>query len=100
MSAINNESKETVTTPESQGVPSVTAARRRRRILVNILRVLLLIVIIGGWELATRARIIDPFTWGRPSGIWQQLVTWATQGPAKSTRCQQLACTFKGPITR
>ena len=28
MSAINNESKETVTTPESQGVPSATAARR------------------------------------------------------------------------
>src|SRR6266702_1971295 len=46
MSAINNESKETVTTPESQGVPSATAARRRRRIVVNMLRVLLPVVLV------------------------------------------------------
>jgi NitT/TauT family transport system permease protein len=98
MSAINNESKETVTTPESQGVPSATAARRRRSIVVNILRVLLLIVIIGGWELATRVGIIDPFTWGRPSGIWQQLVTWVTQGTAQGPLWQQIAVTLEEAI--
>src|SRR6266699_1655258 len=59
MSAINNESKETVTTPESQGVPSATAARRRRRIVVNMLRVLLLVVIIGGWDLGADRDVGD-----------------------------------------
>src|SRR5216683_4014469 len=98
MSAINNESKETVTTPESQGVPSATAARRRRRIVVNILRVLLLVVIIGGWELATRVGIIDPFFWGRPSGIWQQLVTWVTQGTAQGPLWEQIAVTLEEAI--
>src|SRR5258708_6491469 len=98
MSAINTESKETVPTSESQGVPSVTAARRRRRIVVNILRVLLLVVIIGGWELATRVGIIDPFTWGRPSGIWQQLVTWVTQGTAQGPLWEQVAVTLEEAI--
>jgi NitT/TauT family transport system permease protein len=98
MNAISNESKEAVTTPESQGVPSFAAARRRRRIMVNMLRVLLLVVIIGGWELATRVGIIDPFFWGRPSGIWQQIVTWVTQGTAQGPLWQQVVVTLEEAI--
>src|SRR5579859_5775565 len=95
MSAINNESKETITTPERQGMLSATAARRRQSIMVNMLRVLLLVVIIGGWELATRVGIIDPFFWGRPSGIWQQIVTWVTQGTAQGPLWEQIAVTLE-----
>src|SRR5437899_78074 len=91
MSAISNESKETITTPESTGVPAATAARRRRRIVVNTLRILLLVVIIGGWELATRVGIVDKFFWGQPSGIWTQLVTWVTQGTAQGPLWEQIA---------
>src|SRR5216683_2433012 len=98
MSAINNESKETVTTPESQGVPSATAARRRRRIVVNTLRVLLLVVIIGGWELTTRVGIVDPFFWGQPSGIWAQIVTWVTQGTAQGPLWEQIAVTLEEAV--
>jgi NitT/TauT family transport system permease protein len=98
MSAISNESKETITTPESQGVPSAIAARRRRRIVVNTLRVLLLVVIIGGWELATRVGIVDSFFWGRPSGIWEQLVTWVTQGTAQGPLWEQIAVTIEEAI--
>src|SRR6266567_1711703 len=105
MSAINKESKETATTPESQGVPSATAARRRRRIVVNILRVLVLVVFFGGWELGARwtlpgasAPVIDPFFWGQPSGIWQQLVTWVTQGTAQGPLWEQIAVTLEEAI--
>src|SRR6266705_1639580 len=98
MSAINYESKEPVTTPESQGVPSATAARRRRRIVVNILRVLLLVVIIGGWELTTRVGIVDPFFWGQPSGIWAQIVTWVTQGTAQGPLWEQIAVTLEETV--
>src|SRR2546421_8646278 len=98
MSAISNESKETITTPESTGVPSATAARRRRRIVVNTLRILLLVVIIGGWELTTRVGIVDPFFWGRPSGIWAQLVTWVTQGTAQGPLWEQIAVTLEETV--
>src|SRR6266581_6219202 len=98
MSAINNESKETVTTPESQGVPSATAARRRRRIVVNMLRVLLLVVFIGGWQFTTSVGIVDPFFWGQPSGIWNQIVTWVTQGTAQGPLWEQIAVTLEETI--
>src|SRR5436309_7899751 len=98
MSAISNESKTPMTTPESPAGPSPAVARRRRRIVVNTLRVGLLVVIIGGWELATRVGIIDKFFWGQPSGIWAQLVTWATQGTAQGPLWQQIAVTLEETV--
>ena len=105
MSAISNESKETSTTPENQGVASARASRRRRRILVNSLRVLFLVVVIGSWELFTRWKlpgaktaVIDPFFWGQPSGIWQQIVTWVTQGTAQGPLWEQIAVTLEEAI--
>src|SRR5260221_5856652 len=93
MSAISNASKETLTAPESEGVPAAAGARRRR-LLVNSLRVLLLVVIIGGWQLATSVGIVDKFFWGEPCGIWAQLVTWVTQGTAQGQLWQQIANTL------
>jgi len=87
-----------MTTPESPAGPSPAVARRRRRIVVNTLRVGLLVVIIGGWELATRVGLIDKFFWGQPSGIWAQLVTWATQGTAQGPLWQQIAVTLEETV--
>src|SRR5712692_2249605 len=98
MSAISNASNAPLSTPESPAGPSPAVARRRRRIVVNTLRVGLLVVIIGGWELATRVGIIDKFFWGQPSGIWAQLVTWATQGTAQGPLWQQIAVTLEETV--
>jgi sulfonate transport system permease protein len=98
MSAISNESKGTITVPESSGGLSPAAARRRRRIVVNSLRIGLLIFIIGGWELATRVGIIDKFFWGQPSGIWAQLITWVTQGTAQGPLLEQIAVTLEETV--
>ncbi len=98
MNVISNESKETISAPESQGVRSATSARRRRRIVVNTLRVLLLVVIIGGWELTTRVGLIDSFFWGQPSGIGAQLVTWVTQGTAQGPLWQQIFVTLEETV--
>ncbi len=98
MSELSNESHETFTAPESTGAPAARVARRRRRIVVNSLRVLLLVVIIGGWELFTRIGIIDKFFWGQPSGIWQQFVTWVTQGTAQGPLWEQIAVTLEETI--
>ena len=98
MSVTNYELNETVTPSESQGVQAATAARRRRSIIVNTLRILLLVLIIGGWELAARVGIIDHFFWGQPSGIWDQLVTWVTQGTAQGSLWEQIAVTMEEAI--
>jgi NitT/TauT family transport system permease protein len=98
MNVVSNQANELVTAPESKAVSSATAARRRRRMVVNTLRILLLVVIIGGWELTTRVGIVDPFFWGRPSGIWAQLVTWVTQGTAQGPLGEQIAVTLEETV--
>ncbi len=75
---------------------------------MNVLRVAFILVIIGGWELGTRwvidahtkppTTLIDPFFWGQPSGIWQQLVTWVTQGTAQGPLWEQIAVTLEETI--
>jgi NitT/TauT family transport system permease protein len=98
MNLISNQTNELVTAPESKAVPSATAARRRRRIVVNSLRVLLLVFIVGGWQFLTSVGIVDPFFWGRPSGIWAQIVTWVTQGTAQGPLWEQIAVTLEETV--
>src|SRR5579884_1251768 len=87
------------------------AAELRRRLLVNALRVAILVVIIGGWELGARLYIatkaahgeqgafgIDPFFWGQPSGIWDQLTTWVRDGTAQGPLLEQIAVTLEEAV--
>jgi NitT/TauT family transport system permease protein len=94
MNVLSSESREILSAPDTTGVPAAKAALRRRRILVNSLRVLILVVFLGGWQFLTSVGIIDPFFWGQPSGIWNQLVTWVTQGTAQGPLWQQIAITL------
>jgi NitT/TauT family transport system permease protein len=94
MNVLSSESREILSAPDTTGVPAAKAALRRRRILVNCIRVLILVVFLGGWQLLTSVGIIDPFFWGQPSGIWNQLVTWVTQGTAQGPLWEQIAVTL------
>jgi NitT/TauT family transport system permease protein len=105
MNVLNNEVNEQTTAPESKEVKSYKRANRRRRLQVNALRVLLFVVIVGGWELGARwfpsgskTPLIDPFFWGQPSGVWNQLVTWVTQGTAQGSLWEQIAVTLEEAI--
>ena len=100
MNEVNNrpDLSAAVSTDVDQGVESHTARLRRRRIIVNILRILILIIFIGGWELAARVGIIDPFFWGMPSGIWAQIVTWVVNGTAQGPLWQQIAVTLEEAV--
>jgi NitT/TauT family transport system permease protein len=98
MNVTSNGVNEPIATPVGEEVVFDTSDIRRRRILINTLRVLFLVVIIGGWELASRVGIIDPFFWGRPSGIWAQIVTWVTQGTAQGPLWEQILVTLEETV--
>lgn len=98
MNVTSNAPDQSITTSESKETQEVRSKLRRRRILVNCLRVSLLVVIIGGWELCTRIGIVDPFFWGRPSGIWNQLVTWFVDGTAQGPLWKQILTTLEEAI--
>ncbi|MES2259517.1 MAG: ABC transporter permease [Pseudomonadota bacterium] len=51
-----------------------------RKRLVAFWRWLILIVTVGGWELATRAHVLDPFFYSSPGAILERLYEWATEG--------------------
>jgi len=66
----------TVAAPSAPPRPRV----RRRRLLIRTSQLALVVFFVGGWELAVRARLIDEFTYGRPSGVVRQLKTWFFDG--------------------
>jgi len=82
-------------------------ARDRRRLLVLGLRIALGAFIVGSWELTTRAGchgpdtatcVIDPFFFGRPSGIVEQLGIWIQNGTAQGPLWEQIAVTLEETV--
>ena len=71
-------------------------SRRNRRIRVWGLRVAVFVVIVGGWQLlADNKIIIDPFFWGKPSGIVSQLRQWFDTGTQFGSIWQQIWTTLQ-----
>jgi NitT/TauT family transport system permease protein len=76
----------------------VRSSTRRRRILLWAARAATLVIVIGGWQLLTSAKIVDPFFWGRPSGIVKQLNDWVQHGTAYGSIWTQIWVTLKEAV--
>jgi NitT/TauT family transport system permease protein len=91
-----------VHTPAESDEAAITARarrkRRRHRTLIWAARAVTLIVIIGGWQLLTAQKIVDPFFWGQPSGIVKQLNDWVNQGTAYGSIWLQIWTTMKEAV--
>ena len=98
MNAPSNVLTEPLDSSVSDEVRRMRRAANRRRLLVNTLRVLVLVIIISGWELGARTGIIDPFFWGQPSGIWDQLRTWVTEGTSQGPLWEQILVTLEEAV--
>jgi NitT/TauT family transport system permease protein len=70
----------------------------RRRMWVWMARIVTLIVVIGGWQLFTAEKIVDPFFYGQPSGIWSQLVDWVNHGTQYGSIWLQIWVTMKEAV--
>jgi NitT/TauT family transport system permease protein len=55
-------------------------ARRWRRFWLWTSRLAFAVVVIGGWQLCTAEKWVDPFFFGQPSKIWDALVQLFTKG--------------------
>ncbi len=85
----------TALSPEELQLRRAHARMRRHRIVVNSLRLALAVLIVGGWELTTRAGIVDKFFYGQPSGIVLQIRTWILHGTAQGPLWEQIAATLE-----
>jgi NitT/TauT family transport system permease protein len=77
---------------------AVRNSTHRRRKLLWAARLATLVIIVGGWQLLANAKIIDPFFWGKPSGIVTQLKDWVQHGTAYGSIWLQIWTTFKEAV--
>jgi NitT/TauT family transport system permease protein len=68
---------------------------RMRKVRVNLARLAVAIVVIGGWQLLTGWNVLDPFFFGRPSGIVTTLVDWVQHGTQYGSVWSQIGVTMK-----
>ena len=71
------------------------AAQKRRSTIVIALRVLIFVGVTGAWEWATAVGWIDPFFFGRPSGVAQQIYEWVTEGTSQGSLWKQMLVTLE-----
>jgi len=83
------------TADETAIADGVHSTARRRRLLLWAARAATLVLVIGGWQLLTSMKIVDPFFWGRPSGIVRQLNDWVRHGTAYGSIWLQIWITMK-----
>ncbi|HVH63167.1 MAG TPA: ABC transporter permease [Candidatus Dormibacteraeota bacterium] len=89
---------------QEQGARVVDLAGRRRRELrrrqltVYGLRLAVAVVILGGWELGSRAGVIDKFFWSQPSDIAATLWRWASQGTDLGPLYEQVLVTMEETV--
>src|SRR6266571_7052641 len=99
MSVLSASSRSAIVGPEPTSSDRARArARTNRRLLVNGLRIAFAVLVLGLWELGTsqgEKGLIDPFFYGRPSGIASQLWTWIQTGTAQGPLWLQVATTLE-----
>lgn len=74
------------------------AAIRRRRSMIIGLRLAVLVIVLGGWELAARVKLIDPFFYSMPSMIWAQIVEWVRDGTSQGPLWTQVLVTLEETV--
>ncbi|MGZ4165825.1 MAG: ABC transporter permease [Solirubrobacteraceae bacterium] len=97
MSALTNAGRP-MAMPASDEASIAAAARRRSRkrtIQVWAARALTLLIVVGGWQLFTAQKIVDPFFFGQPTGIVSQLKDWVQHGTEYGSLWLQIWVTMK-----
>lgn len=74
------------------------ASQRRRSSVVIALRLLSVFALIGAWELAAALGWIDPFFFGRPSGVGRQIYEWVTEGTSQGSLWVQMLVTLEETV--
>jgi NitT/TauT family transport system permease protein len=84
-----------IATSELQIAAEAKRRRKRRTTLVWIARAATLATFIGGWQLLASKHVIDPFFYGKPSGIYKELKLWFEHGTAFGSIWLQIWVTLK-----
>ena len=70
----------------------------RRRLALAGVRIGIVVVLVGAWQLCVNAKIVDPFFWGDPKGLWTTLRDWVTVGTPQGSLSDQILVTLEEAV--
>ena len=85
-------------------VPEVAPSRPRaprgthRRVVLAGVRTGIVVVALVVWQLCVHTKVVDPFFWGEPKGVWQTLVDWFTVGTSQGSLGRQILITLEEAV--
>src|SRR6266568_2119454 len=75
--------------------PRARARARRQTIIVRVLQLAVFVVFVGGWELLSQLKVLDPFFFGQPSKIAVQMGDWLNNGTEAGSIWTQVGVTME-----
>jgi NitT/TauT family transport system permease protein len=78
--------------------PSAAARAARRKRIVTALQIAVLVLVLGAWEVCARTKIVDPFFFGMPSQIGEQIRTWIAEGTSLGPLWIQVLVTLEETV--
>jgi NitT/TauT family transport system permease protein len=78
--------------------PSPRALARRRRTVLAGARFAIVAVLLGVWQLCVNAKVVDPFFWGEPKGVWASIYDWFTVGTSQGSLADQILITLEEAV--
>ncbi|HWE24917.1 MAG TPA: ABC transporter permease [Myxococcales bacterium] len=84
--------------PAQTTVRSAADRVARRKRIVTVLQIAVLAVVIGAWELCTRTGVVDPFFFGMPSGVVEQIRVWIREGTSLGPLWIQVLVTLEETV--
>lgn len=70
----------------------------RRRLVLAAARLAIVAVLLVSWQLCVNAKIVDPFFWGEPTGVWDDLRQWLTVGTSQGSLGDQILVTLEEAV--
>jgi NitT/TauT family transport system permease protein len=78
--------------------PSAAERATRRKRIVTALQIAVLALVLGAWELCARTGIVDPFFFGMPSQVVEQIRTWIAEGTSLGPLWVQVLVTLEETV--
>jgi len=75
-----SQSVERVTNEDFLSDETIKSRARIARAKITTCQFAFAAFLIGSWQFLTDKKILDPFFYGKPSGVWSQLMTWIRDG--------------------
>jgi NitT/TauT family transport system permease protein len=72
--------------------------RRRRIAIIWLARIGFAVVVLGGWQALTTWKVVDPFFYGQPSGVWTRTIDLFTNGTEFGSFWEDIATTLKEAV--